>query len=493
MRSRNVLVRGRVSGVVVCAAVLIGVQMGGCPGGLNPPPCSQGTLTFDGGALVTLDGSHSFDPTRIGLTFRWTQLSGTPVQLSDPQAAITTFTAPFAADTLTFQLTVTDPVAGSDTCVATVAIQCPPPAITEQPVHQTVCPEGTATFTVAATGEGPLAYQWRKGTANIANGGHYSGATTPTLSVSAASPNDVGTEYNCVVTGPCGSATSDNASLSLNPPTTITQQPANQAVCPEGTATFTVVATGAGTLSYQWRRGTVNIVNGGHYSGATTPTLTVSPVQQGDIGNDYNCVVTGTCGSVPSDNASLSESPLTTITQQPTNQSVCPDGAATFTVAATGGGTLTYQWRKGTVNVTDGGHYSGATTPTLTVSPAQENDIATDYNCVVTGACGSVTSTGAALFLEESTALVTQPTDQAVFLRGTATFSVTATGSGTLTYQWQRNGNNIADGGHFSGTTTPTLTIRTVDGTVTGTYRCIVTGNCGGVSSNDASLTILPG
>ena len=80
-----------------------------------------------------------------------------------------------------------------------------------------------------------------------------------------------------------------------------------------------------------------------------------------------------------------------TITQQPSPQSVCPGSTATFSVTATGEGTLTYQWQKNQVNLTNGGHYSGVTTATLTISNADSNDAA-NYRCVVTGGCGTATS-----------------------------------------------------------------------------------------------------
>ena len=64
-------------------------------------------------------------------------------------------------------------------------------------------------------------------------------------------------------------------------------------------------ASGGGTLSYQWRRGTNNLSNGDYYSGVTTSVLTISNADSSCEGNDYNCVVTGTCGSVTTNNASV--------------------------------------------------------------------------------------------------------------------------------------------------------------------------------------------
>src|SRR5690606_13558603 len=65
-----------------------------------------------------------------------------------------------------------------------------------------------------ATGDGTLTYQWQKNQANLSNGGHYSGVTTATMTVSSADSSDAA-NYRCVVTGGCGSATSHEATLTV--------------------------------------------------------------------------------------------------------------------------------------------------------------------------------------------------------------------------------------------------------------------------------------
>ncbi len=88
-----------------------------------------------------------------------------------------------------------------------------------------------------------------------------------------------------------------------NPPS-ITQQPANKSVVLGGSATFTVGATGSGDLSYRWQKHNTNLNNGGHYSGCTTPSLTVTNVDLSDVAS-YRCVVTNNFGSTNSSSAAL--------------------------------------------------------------------------------------------------------------------------------------------------------------------------------------------
>ncbi len=178
-----------------------------------------------------------------------------------------------------------------------------------------------------------------------------------------------------------------------------------------------------------------------------------------------------------------------TITQHPGPQSVCPGGTAVFGVTAGGAGPFGYQWQKNGANVADGGHYSGTGTATLTVSNADANDAAS-YRCVVTNAGGSTISNAAALTLRTATQITQHPSARQVCLQSTATFTVAATGDGTLTYQWQKNGVNLANGGHYSGATTSTLTISNADANDAADYRCVVTAGCGVATSGTAGLTV---
>lgn len=97
----------------------------------------------------------------------------------------------------------------------------------------------------------------------------------------------------------------------------------------------------------------------------------------------------------------------------------------------------------------------------------------------------------------------TQPVADTVLINGdaarrTGVFTVEATGTGTLSYQWQEDDGggfaNIADGGIYAGATTATLTITPTDKTENGfDYRCNVTDDNGTTASDGAAMTVYTG
>jgi hypothetical protein len=266
----------------------------------------------------------------------------------------------------------------------------------------------------------------------------------------------------------------------------ITGQPANQAACSGAVASFTVTATGSPTPTYQWRKGTANLTNAGNISGATTATLTLSPVGTGDAATNYNCVVTNSNGSVTSNNVALTISVAAALTAQPGNQTVCSGGSASFSVTASGTPAPTYQWRKGTTNLPNGGSISGATTATLTINPTAAGDAATTYNCAVTNSCGSATSNNAALTVNVGPSITTQPEGQALTSGSPAVFSITASGTPSPGYQWRKNAVPLTDGGSISGSTTATLTITPAAAADAGNYDVVLTNTCNSVTSAQA-------
>jgi hypothetical protein len=177
----------------------------------------------------------------------------------------------------------------------------------------------------------------------------------------------------------------------------ISQQPAPAALSlyVGGTATFTVVATGTNTVSYQWRKNGSNLSDGGSVSGSTTPSLTINNVTAGDAGS-YDVVVSVGANSLTSQAATLTVS-VAIFSQQttPAAMMLYPGGTASFTAVVQGAGT-TYQWRKNGSNLSDGGKFSGSTTTNLLISNVSASE-AGSYDVVATVPAGSVTSQAAPL------------------------------------------------------------------------------------------------
>jgi hypothetical protein len=161
------------------------------------------------------------------------------------------------------------------------------------------------------------------------------------------------------------------------------------------TATFSVVATGTATLTYQWSK------NGANISGATSASYTTPATVSGDNGASFVVVVSNSAGSATSNAAILtvtSAAVAPTITTQPGNQTVTVGATATFSVVATGTAPLTYQWSKSGTNI------SGATSASYTTPATVSGDNGATFMVVVTNSAGSATSNSATLTVQAASA-----------------------------------------------------------------------------------------
>jgi len=87
--------------------------------------------------------------------------------------------------------------------------------------------------------------------------------------------------------------------------------------------------------------------------------------------------------------------------------------------------------------------------------------------------------------------ITSEPSSRTNALGTTATFSVTATGLPPLTYQWQKNGTNLVEGGHCSGVATANLTLAGVQYEDAGAYTVEVSNLYGTVTSMGAQLVVV--
>jgi len=135
---------------------------------------------------------------------------------------------------------------------------------------------------------------------------------------------------------------SRNISFAHTLPVVIITEPANQTVCAGSPVSFSVTATGTGVLTYQWRKGTVNLIDTGSISGANTAILTFNPARVPDSAYDYNVVVTDLSpSSETSTNASLTVNPLPVVLTGPSD-TICYGDTILIGNAPVAGNT--YQW-----------------------------------------------------------------------------------------------------------------------------------------------------
>ncbi len=430
--------------------------------------CPGDTATFS----VTAGGSN--------LTYQWQEYNtGTSEwdDLDGETSAALQITNAGSGDAGDYRCVVDGACGSAQTSNAATLTIAADTSISEQPANAARCPGETAVFSVTASGTN-VTYQWQADT-----GGGFediSGATGSSYTTGTLTAGDDGNQYRCVVDGDCGSAqTSDAATLTMNDETSITAHPAPATRCVGDTATFTVAATGEGTLTYQWQSDTGSGFE--DISGATGSSYTTDALTAGDDGNQYRCVVTGTCGSSTSDAGTLTVAADTSITADPQDEAACPGDQATFNVTATGAD-LTYQWQADTGSgFTDLNHATGTSYTTPTLSSGYDGN---KYRCVVTGLCGAAqTSASATLTMKEEPAITDHPSSQVACPGANVQFGVAASGTG-LSYQWTKDGQDI------SGATSATLSLTDVSGDDYGAYYCVVTGDCGQVLSNAATLTV---
>lgn len=212
--------------------------------------------------------------------------------------------------------TGTNGTVSSNLSVTTLAAGAVAPSFTTQPTSQSTTAGITATFTSVAAGSPTPTYQWQRNPGGAGSFADISGATsasytTPATTVSGGSANDTDT-YRCVATNASGSATSSVATLTVGASAvapSFTTQPSAQSVAAGATATFTVVATGTPTPTYQWQRnplgsGSFADISGATSASYTTPATTVSGGSANNT-DTYRCVATNSAGSTNSNAVAL--------------------------------------------------------------------------------------------------------------------------------------------------------------------------------------------
>ncbi len=278
----------------------------------------------------------------------------------------------------------TPPAAGTYPIVYTYVGACGPISTAKEIIITPVPPSPVAPNQTYCTGQ--IANLTATSGENIK---WYSGATL----VSTANPYSTGITtpgtYNYTVTQSVNGCESNPATvtLTITAGTTIVTQPQPTSICTSGSGTFSVVATGF-NLNYQWQEAGVNISNGGIYSGATSPTLTITNPGIAKNGLTYQCVITSTCGTptTNSTGAILTVTTLPVATFSYTGTPYCSTAANPLPTFS-GGGVA------GTFSSTAGLVFVNTATGQVNLSASTPGTYIVTNTIPAAGGCGIVTAT----------------------------------------------------------------------------------------------------
>jgi photosystem II stability/assembly factor-like uncharacterized protein len=241
----------------------------------------------------------------------------------------------------------------------------------------------------------------------------------------------------------------------------ISMHPANQTVCAGPSVSFSVSATGT-AITYRWRKDTVPLSDGGNISGATTDTLMVNPTSATDSGS-YDVVITGSCGNMTSNAATLAVNTPSAVTTNPTNQTACVGSDATFIAAASGSPAPAVQWQESTDGGTNFNNIAGATGTTLVVAAVAVSQNGNRYRAVFTNSCNTAMTSAATLTVNAYTLSATSQS----FAGGGGNGSITITTSPACSWTAVSNSNfiNITFGGAGTGPGTVNYAVAANTGT----------------------------
>ena len=254
----------------------------------------------------------------------------------------------------------------------------------------------------------------------------------------------------------------------------ILTQPASATVSLNQPVKLEVFAAGAGTLSYQWFRNSVSIPQ------ATSASYFIASAKGTDAGT-YTVKISSSAGgaTVESTPAVIQVWTPVEITLQPIGGTIGKGESLTLLVGATGGGTLSYQWRR------NGQAIEGATLPSLQISASTPLN-GGSYDVTVSNPLGSATSNAVKVVVDLSPKIATPPMGQNLLTGAALSLKVTATGDGPLLYQWFKNGVLIPLA------VSAEYTVAAVGESDAGTYGVLISNAYGQVQSGSVLVTVSP-
>ncbi len=241
---------------------------------------------------------------------------------------------------------------------------------------------------------------------------------------------------------------------------------------------LSVRAFGTSPVSYQWSQNFQPI------PGATSPVLTFSPLISASAGH-YQVKVTNPAGSAYSQVVTVGVNPpiQPNVVTEPKDVTLTQGSGFTVSVLAIGTAPLRYQWFKNGVGI------PSATNSSYSISSAVVADSGS-YQVAVIGPGGADHSTAATVTVNPPVfpQIILAPASRTLNVGDRLTLSVTATGTGPLTYEWI----HIANGVVTTNSTSASFSVAHTTMADAGFYRVLVSGPGGAVWSDTIKIGITP-
>jgi hypothetical protein len=431
-----------------------------------------------------------------------------------------------------------------------------PPVIVKQPLPSGLMEGRNATFSVIASGDAPLAYQWQRDGTNLSDIGNITGSATPALTVSSVSIANDAAGYDVVINNLAGSITSSVATLSIvvSNSTPTPYETKIRALNP--LSYWRLNETNGSPYSYDYWGGIAGVnegsitlgVNGPQppdFSGmeSTNTAASYVSIPGGDTATGVSMLnnrpafsVIGwfkTAGTISNrkglfgqndvcefgflGNGTDGQAGLGFFTPRASvpliNQSTNVLPGVWYLIAAVASGTnvsvlLASTNGAGGIQVIQSSTSHAATTnygfsaDPFRIAGGGVIDTTDNY---FDGVVDEVAVFGRGLSLDEISGLFgaalsggdlpptisLQPVSRTAYQGQTATFAVSALGTGPLKYQWRTNGVPLPNSGNVSGATNATLTITNLQGANSGNYDVVITNRAGSITSLVATLNVV--
>ena len=481
----NVLQRIGMALVSVGLAGLLVACGGGsdAPTAAPPPPAAAITAQpTDQSAVAGTSATFSVTATNAS-GYQWQRSSDGGATFADVAGATATShttAATTPADNAAQVRVVVSGAANSVTSSAarlTVTAAAVAPGITMQPAAQTITAGQSASFSVTAAGTA-LTYQWQHSMDGGTTFTDEAGATAATFTLTAVAQLHNGHFLRVVVSNSLGSVTSTAALLTVNAATgnapAFTTQPISVSITEGQNTQFSVTVTGAPVPTLDWQ---VSVNNGAWFSfGTTTSIYAVNGTTVGDSGRQYRVVATNGAGSATSNAATLTVSAAATapvFTTQPASVTIAAGQSTSFTVAASGTPTPTFQWQLSTDSGLNFSNITGATDAVFQVLNAAQGNNGRQFRAVATNSAGPVNSTAAILTVTPPSLLTIETATALPPGVPNVPYSTTLSAAGgTPPYRWSSPGASVLQSygltinsstGQISGTPTAVDIVLSVD------------------------------